>query len=101
MKINFLPKKKAVWNTTYKTFHIIALIALVFNMSSIGVFLTPNTAHASAYVPPPIPAPDFDSVVWTAYEINGHIVTDWEDGVCSTNDDSNGGTRSGDIWICH
>ncbi|MBU1074633.1 hypothetical protein KJ705_00965, partial [Patescibacteria group bacterium] len=53
MKINLLPNKKAVWNSTYKTFHIVALVALVFNMSSIGVFLTPNTALAKEKVPEP------------------------------------------------
>ncbi|MFA6392277.1 MAG: SdrD B-like domain-containing protein [Patescibacteria group bacterium] len=51
MKINLLPKKKAVWETTYKSFHIVALIALVFNMSSVGVFLTPNTALAAEKTP--------------------------------------------------
>lgn len=51
MKINLLPKKKAVWNATYKSFHIVALIALVFNMSSIGVFLTPNSASAVELAP--------------------------------------------------
>jgi uncharacterized repeat protein (TIGR01451 family)/fimbrial isopeptide formation D2 family protein len=48
MKINLLPKKKAVWNATYKSFHIIALFAIVFNMSSVGIFLTPNTASAAS-----------------------------------------------------
>ncbi|MFA6271901.1 MAG: SdrD B-like domain-containing protein [Patescibacteria group bacterium] len=47
MKINLLPKKKAVWKMTYKSFHIVALIALIFNMSSVGVFFTPNTALAA------------------------------------------------------
>jgi uncharacterized repeat protein (TIGR01451 family) len=47
MKINLLPKKKAVWKATYNFFHIVALIALIFNMSSVGVFLTPNTALAA------------------------------------------------------
>ncbi|MFA6525721.1 MAG: SdrD B-like domain-containing protein [Patescibacteria group bacterium] len=51
MKINLLPKKKAVWKMTYKSFHIVALIALIFNMSSVGVFFTPNTALAAEKTP--------------------------------------------------
>jgi len=46
MKINLLPKKRKVWQVTYKTLHIVASLALIFNMSMIGVFLNPNEAKA-------------------------------------------------------
>jgi len=46
MKINLLPQKQ-VKRVAYKTLNIMALIALVFNMSMVGVFFAPKEAQAN------------------------------------------------------
>lgn len=46
MKINLLPKKR-FWQVTNKTLHIVAGLAMVFNMSMVGVFIAPNVAQAA------------------------------------------------------
>ncbi|MFA5135433.1 MAG: NEW3 domain-containing protein [Patescibacteria group bacterium] len=51
MIINLIPKRK-VLQTTYKTLHFVAGLAMVFNMSMLGTFLTPSTAQAiTTYCP--------------------------------------------------
>ncbi|MFC1687407.1 CARDB domain-containing protein [Patescibacteria group bacterium] len=87
MKINLLPKK--TWRQRMlKSLHVVTMLTFIFNMSMVGIFIQPPAAEAAA---PSV----FDgkTIAWTAYEINGHVVTDWEDGVCGINDDSNGGTN--------
>ncbi|MCH7492979.1 hypothetical protein IID19_05360, partial [Patescibacteria group bacterium] len=46
MKINLLPKKKTIWRAANKGLHIFATIALIFNMSLLGVFINPQVADA-------------------------------------------------------
>ncbi|MFH1598282.1 MAG: hypothetical protein ABIB97_04415, partial [Patescibacteria group bacterium] len=70
-----------------KTINLVSQVALIINMSMVGVFLVPERAGAVT------PDPDFTSVTWSPYQIDGITVTDYEDGVCSLNDDSNGGTN--------
>ena len=71
----------------YKVINIIIMMIFVLNMTAFQGILLAYPIKAEA-VPPP--NPDFASVTWSPYEINGHVVTDWEDNVCGINDVSKG-----------
>ncbi len=47
MQSNTLMQKKA-WKAAYKTLHMVAMVALIFNMSMVGVFFAPKTAQATS-----------------------------------------------------
>ncbi|MFA6098648.1 MAG: SpaA isopeptide-forming pilin-related protein [Patescibacteria group bacterium] len=57
MKINLLPKKREIKKITYKTLHFLTLSALVFNMTMVGVFITPKAANATVTPPTPVANP--------------------------------------------
>ena len=83
IKINLMPKNS--WKTkTLKGLSIIAQLSLVFNMCMVGVLITPKMVGAVD------PVPDFSSITWSPYQINGHTVTDYEDNLCGINDSSKG-----------
>ncbi len=89
--INLLPRRKTIKERVWKTVNIIVALATVLNVSGAAVWFQPPVANAS-HVVPPAPVWPTDPQ-WLNYQISGHDVTDFEDGVNGLNDDSNGGTN--------
>ncbi len=82
MTINFI-QKKSFKEKAYKALSVFVGVVTILNVSMVGALIP--TAQAA---PPPLP--NFGAVAWSAYQLNGHNVTDFEDNVCGINDSSHG-----------
>ncbi len=75
MKINLLPKK--AWKQTlWKGINVVSSLALIFNMTMVGVFIAPKTASAITYCPTGNPLYMWDrtpSTGWSHGNISGYF----------------------------